>query len=141
MIRCVIVDTGPLTAFLDADDAWHSWAVERFKEFAGPLVTVEPVITEVLFLLRRDRNAQDRVLRMIATGALCTPFRLEAEADAVRRLHAKFHDLPMSLADACLVRLAELLDDHCICTLDSDFTIYRKNGNSAIPLIIPAARQ
>ena len=138
MIRCVIVDAGPLTAFLDADDAWHGWAVERFKEFAGPLLTVEPVITEVLFLLRSDRDAQDRVLRMIASGALHVPFRLEAEAEPVRRLHAKYHDLPMSLADACLVRLAELLGEHCICTLDADFTIYRKHGKSAINLIIPA---
>ena len=141
MIRCVIVDAGPLTAFLDADDSWHSWAVERFKEFVGPLLTVEPVITEVMFLLRSDPDAQDRVLHMIASGALRVPFRLEAEAGSVRRLHAKYHDLPMSLADACLVRLAELLDDHHICTLDSDFTIYRKHGKSAIRLIIAAERQ
>ena len=132
MIRCVIVDSGPLSAFMDADDAWHGWAVERFKEFEGPLVTVESVITEVLFLLRGDSTAQDRVLRMIASGALRVPFRLEAEAEPVRRLHAKYHDLPMSLADACLVRMAELLDEHQICTLDADFTIYRKHGKSAI---------
>ncbi len=141
MIRCVIVDTGPLAAFLDADDVWHEWAVERFKEFAGPLVTVEPVITELLFLLRSDHDAQDRVLRMIASGALRVPFRLEAEAEPVRRLHVKYHDLPMSLADACLVRMAELLDDHHICTLDADFTIYRKHGKSAIRLVIPPQRQ
>ncbi len=138
MIRGVIVDAGPLTAFLDADDAWHEWAVARFREFAGPLVTVEPVITEVLFLLRGDPDAQDRMLRMVSGGALRVPFRLETEAEAVRLLRAKYRDLPMSLADACLVRLAELLDDHRVCTLDSDFTVYRKHGKKPVPLVIPS---
>ncbi len=138
MIRGVIVDAGPLTAFLDADDAWHEWAVARFREFAGPLVTVEPVITEVLFLLRGDPDAQDRMLRMVSGGALRVTFRLETEAEAVRLLRAKYRDLPMSLADACLVRLAELLDDHRVCTLDSDFTVYRKHGKKPVPLVIPS---
>jgi predicted nucleic acid-binding protein len=78
---------------------------------------------------------------MLARGALRISFRLETEAEPVRRLHAKYRDLPMSLADASLVRLAELLEDHHICTLDADFTISRNRGNSAIQLIIPAERQ
>lgn len=60
------------------------------------------------------------------------------EAWDVRLLRAKYRDLPMSLADACLVRLAEMCDDHHVCTLDADFTIYRKHGRTPIPLIKPS---
>jgi uncharacterized protein len=137
VIRGVIVDAGPITAFLDAGDGWHPWALARFQEMEAPLLTVEPVLAEVSFLLRRNPAAQDDLLRMVAKGALRIPFRLEGEVEAVRLLRAKYQDLPMSLADACLVRLAELLDDHRVCTLDSDFTIYRKHGKTPIPLITP----
>jgi len=137
VIRWVIVDAGPLTALLDAGDAWHPWAVARFKEIAGPLVTVEAVIAEACFLLRRNPGAQEDLLQMVADGLLRIPFSLENEVESVRQLRAKYRDLPMSLADACLVRLAEVLGDHHVCTLDSDFRIYRKYGRTPIPLISP----
>jgi predicted nucleic acid-binding protein len=133
----VVVDTGPLTAFLDAGDAWHRWAVARFQEMEGPLVTVEPVLTEAGFLLQRNPGAQDDLLRMVAQGALKISFRLEDEAEAVRLLRSKYGDLPMSLADACLVRQAEMLGECRICTLDSDFRIYRKHGRTPLSLITP----
>lgn len=138
MIRWVIVDAGPLTAFMDAEDAWHSWAVKIFEEVEGPMLTVEPVIAEVMFLLKRYPNAQERLLRLLTARALQIPFHLEEEPEAVRLLHAKYRDLSMSLADACLVRLAEMCDDHHVCTLDADFTIYRKHGRAPIPLIKPS---
>lgn len=137
MIRRVIVDAGPLTAFFNADDARHHWAVATLRQMEGPLLTVEPALTEVMFLLKRHPDAQDRLMGWVAQGALRIPFRLEAEAEPVRLLSAKYCDLPMSLADACLVRLAEILDDHHVCTLDSDFTIYRKHGKTPISLITP----
>lgn len=49
----------------------------------------------------------------------------------------KYADTPMSFADACLVRMAELDDDAVVVTLDSDFTVYRKNGDQPIPLVTP----
>lgn len=137
MIRWVIVDAGPLTAFLNADDMRHHWAVEAFRQTEGPMLTVEPVLTEVMFLLKRHPDAQERLMGWVTKGALRIPFRLEEEAEPVRLLRAKYRDLPMSLADACLVRLAEMLDDHHVCTLDSDFTIYRMHGKTPIPLITP----
>lgn len=103
----------------------------------GPLLTVEPVLTEVMFLLKRHPVAQEKLLRMVTNRALLIPFRLEEESEAVGHLRAKYRDLPMSLADACLVRLAEMQEHHCVCTLDSDFTIYRKHGRTPIPLITP----
>jgi predicted nucleic acid-binding protein len=59
------------------------------------------------------------------------------ELAAVRRLVARYRDRPMSLADACLVRLAELFDEAEVITLDRDFSIYRKHGRQTIPLISP----
>lgn len=137
MIPWVIVDSGPLTAFMDADDSSHGWAVRQFREFSGPLLTVEPVITEVLFLLRRSAFVQDEVLKLVSEGFLRIPFQLTAECEAVRRLRAKYRERPMSLADACLVRLSEIFERHRVCTLDPDFAIYRRNGRDPIPLITP----
>ena len=136
-IRWVIVDTGPLTAFLDRSEAHHQWAVKQFKRIMGPLLTSEPVITEVLFLLRRHVAAQQEVLNLIARGALRIGFDLEEEIEAVRDLRGKYASVPMSLADASLVRMAEVHEGYHVCTLDSDFAIYRKHGRGEIPLITP----
>ncbi|HNG34544.1 MAG TPA: pilus assembly protein, partial [Blastocatellia bacterium] len=56
---------------------------------------------------------------------------------AVSKLLEKYADVPMSFADACLVRMSELYPDSAVFTLDSDFKIYRRNGRQAIPLIFP----
>jgi predicted nucleic acid-binding protein len=52
-------------------------------------------------------------------------------------LMRKYGDVPMSLADACLVRLAEIIPHSIVLTLDRDFTVYRKHGRQVIPLLIP----
>jgi predicted nucleic acid-binding protein len=65
-------------------------------------------------------------------GQLSCPFRLDEEADAVKRLLARYDDLPVSLTDACLVRMAELYDDSSVLTLDRDFSVYRKHGRQVI---------
>jgi len=135
--QLAITDTGPLVAFLDRRDAHHVWARERFAELRAPLLVCEPVLTEILFLLRRFPAAQDAVLSQVQAGRLQIAFSLASESEAVRRLLAKYADVPMSLADACLVRMAEIYGDHDVCTLDSDFRIYRKHGREPIGLIIP----
>jgi predicted nucleic acid-binding protein len=134
-----IVDAGPLVAFVDRRDAHHPWARERFRELKAPLLVCEPVLVETLFLLRRFPAAQDGILAQVQAGRLRIAFSLAAELEAVRLLLAKYADVPMSLADACLVRMAELHADHDIFTLDSDFQIYRKNGRDPITLIAPAS--
>jgi len=62
---------------------------------------------------------------------------LMTERGAVGRLLRKYADRPMSLADACLVRLAELNDTASVLTIDGDFAVYRKHGRRAIALISP----
>ena len=77
------------------------------------------------------------VLEMLARHVLSLPFRLEDHGRAVRALMRKYADVPMSLADACLVRLAEVTIHSTVLTLDRDFKVYRKHGRQVIPLIIP----
>ena len=68
---------------------------------------------------------------------LVCPFILADEVAQVRSLWKKYADVPMSLADACLVCMSEQYEHHSVCTLDSDFTIYRKRGREPISLIMP----
>ena len=134
----MILDTGPLVALLDAGDSAHAWTASQFRKITGPLLTCEPVLAEALYLLRSLRPAQEKILEWVERGVLLCPFRLAEEVAQVRVLWKKYADLPMSLADACLVRMSEKYDDHLLCTLDSDFTVYRRHGREPIPLIIPS---
>ncbi len=137
MTRRVIVDTGPLVAFLDRREAHHDWIAEQARTLALPWLLCEAVLAESWRLLRRLPVAQDALLEMVETGLLKVEFALSEEIGPVRLLRQKYRDIPMSLADACLVRMAEKFDDYALCTLDSDFTVYRKHGRQPIPLITP----
>jgi predicted nucleic acid-binding protein len=95
-------------------------------------------VAEACYLLRGFPAAEDALLRMIEENLLQVPFAIRAEASRVRALRLKYRDVPMSLADACLVRMAELVDGSTVCTLDDDFAVYRKSGRRAIPLLTPA---
>jgi len=64
-------------------------------------------------------------------------FRLEPESESVAALMRRYADLPMSLADACLVRMSELNRDCRVLTTDSDFKLYRRFGRQVIPLLCP----
>jgi len=135
--RQVIVDTGPLVAFLVADDQHHAWAAERFRELPAPLWTCEPVLTETFHLLRKLRGGGRRFFELLASGLLAVEFELVAEHAALARLVAKYADLPMSLADACLVRMVERHPGAIVFTVDRHFAIYRQQGRRQIPTIMP----
>jgi uncharacterized protein len=134
-----IVDTGPLVAFLDRAERHHRWAAERVAGLEPPLLVCEPVVAEAMYLLARLPKAQDALFALLENGALKIAFRIDEHVPALRRLHQKYRDMPMSLADSCIVRMAELNERHLVFTLDSDFSIYRKNGRVPIALIHPAA--
>lgn len=135
--RDAIVDTGPLVAFLDADEQHHAWAVAAFRRFRAPLVTCEAVLAETMHLVRTSPEAQDKILEWIGRGALTVGLDVATDSAALRRLMRKYRDVPMSFADACVVRMAETLGGHTVCTLDADFRVYRKDGGAAIALAIP----
>src|SRR5215467_10220629 len=135
-----IVDTGPLVALFDRAEQHHDWVAERFKELDAPLLVCEPVLAEAMYLLARYPKAQDAVLELIQNGALSVAFRIDEHIDGLRKLLQKYTDTPMSLADACIVRMSEIHVRHAVLTLDSDFLIYRKHGRTSLPLIHPAAQ-
>jgi uncharacterized protein len=135
-----IVDTGPLVAFFDRAERHHKWSAERFDDLDAPLLVCEPVLAEAMYLLARYSRAQDALLDLIQNGALSLAFRLDEHIDPVRKLLWKYRDTPMSLADACIVRMSEIHDRHAVLTLDSDFLIYRKHGRASLTLMHPAAR-
>jgi len=133
----VIVDTGPLVAYLDRSDRDHNWAKETLMEITQPLLTCEAVIAEALFLLRRGGIEADGLLNMIKRGLLLPEFRLSEEIGAIQQLMKTYRNIPMSLADACLVRMAEVHESSKVMTLDSDFVVYRKSRRKVIPLLYP----
>jgi predicted nucleic acid-binding protein len=137
--RAAIADTGPLVAYFDRAERNHAWAVERMRELEPPLLVCEPVLVEAMHLLADLPKAQDAVLALLETGVLRVALHVEEHVPALRALHRKYHDRPMSLADACIVRMAELFDEHHVLTLDSDFSVYRKHGRRPLELIQPQA--
>jgi len=132
----VLVDTGPLEAYLSRRERRHRWAVEQFETLDLPFVTCEAVLSEACFIIARNRQPPERVLETMARGVVQIGLRLGDELPAIRALMRRYANVPMSLADACLVRLAELTDLP-ICTLDRDFAIYRANRSRPLTLITP----
>lgn len=137
MSASLLVDTGPLVALLSERDRHHEWAKQAFAGSSIPARTCEAVLSEAWHLLRLTRRGQSALLELVERGLVSLDFTLAAELVAVSRLVTRYRDRPMSLADACLVRMAELYDEAAVLTLDEDFTIYRKNGRQVIPLVAP----
>jgi predicted nucleic acid-binding protein len=135
--RTVILDTGPLVALVDAHDKDHEWSVAQWGQIEPPLLTCESVISEACFLLGQTHTGGGPVFEMLARRALSSSFQLDEHIIQVRALLKKYADVPMSVADACLVRMAELTAHSTVLTLDHDFRIYRKHGRQVIPLLTP----
>lgn len=132
-----IVDTGPLVAFFDRAERHHRWVVDRVEELEPPLLVCEAVLTEAAYLLAPYSTGRDVLFELLQNGALSLAFRIEEHIGTLRGMLAKYSDTPMSLADACIVRMAEIHERHSVLTLDSDFSIYRKNGRAPLTLIHP----
>lgn len=135
-----LLDTGPCSAllsFLAAGLEHHSWAVEQWKALRPPLLTCEPVLTEAAFLLKREGRDADALFAMLERGIIRIAISLEGEQADLRALMRRYRNRPMSLADACLVRLSEIHSAAEVLTMDSDFRIYRRHGNKVIPVRMP----
>jgi predicted nucleic acid-binding protein len=136
-VTSVIVDTGPLVALLNRRERHHTWASKVMDTIEPPIFTCDPVLSEACFLLQDTDGGQDAVLELLARGIVRSDFRVAAEIDSLRALMKKFANVPMSLADACLVRMTELDQKSVVLTLDSDFAIYRRNRRQVVPTISP----
>ena len=111
--------------------------VERIEALDPPLLVCEPVLAETMHLIARFPRAQDALFGLLENGALKIALRIEEHIPALHKLHQKYRDRPMSLADACIVRMAEIYEQHAILTLDADFSVYRKHGRVSLALIYP----
>lgn len=123
-------------SLLAADVEYHAWAVDQWKELRPPLLTCEPVLTEASFLLRREDRDADSLFTLLESGVIRTAIAERDQAD-LRVLMRRYRSRPMSLADACLVRLSEIHRAAEVVTLDADFKIYRRHGNKVIPVRMP----
>ena len=124
-MKATLLDTGVIVALLDRAARHHVQCVETVSDLIGPLVTCESAVAEACYLLRGTPGAPEAILENVANGVFQTPVRLADRASAVGKLLRKYRDVPMSLADACLVDLADRMDTGQILTLDRDFAIYQ----------------
>ena len=122
---------------MSKSDKFHQWAKVELSKINPPLLTCEAVVVESCFLLKSTYGVVDLIFSLLRTKQITIPFSLTNEMAEVEVLMKRYENVPMSLADACLVRMSELISGSLILTLDSDFRIYRKNRNEAIDLIIP----
>lgn len=137
MKRSVLLDTGPLLALINARDHYHDWVQAEFADIEPPLLTCEAVLTEACFLARREFGSVDALLGVFTTGVVRLSFSLEQNWSEVTALIRQYTDMPMSLADACLVRMSELVSNGTVLTLDSDFRVYRRHRRQKIPVRMP----
>ncbi len=137
MDASVVVDTGPIVAMLDADEANHDWVMSQVQRLRAPLVTCEAVLTEAAFLMSRAGVDTSVVPQLVTRGFVTVAKLFDDDAAQIVRLMARYRNVPMSLTDACLVKLVERTPNATLFTLDSDFSIYRQKGRRLIPLLSP----
>jgi uncharacterized protein len=133
----VIIDAGPIYAFLDRDEKHHDWVCAQFREIRGQLLTCDAVLSEVCFLLERSKSDISGLREMVRRKVLLSGFQSLRCLDRALDLMAVYRKIPMSLADACLVVMIEQNPGSALFTLDRDFTIYRQHSRRLIPLIAP----
>ena len=132
-----VVDTGPLVAVLNANDAHHAWAREVFGKLSPPVFTCEAVLSEAQFLLQEQGGDPLAVLVWVQQGVISLAFDAASEIERLLALQRSYRNLPMDFADACLVRMTEIHERSSVLTTDSHFRIYRRNGRQIIPLRAP----
>lgn len=133
----IILDTGPIVAFLNKRDRYFIWANETFNLLEPPLYSCEAVISEACFLLRNLEGGSTAVAELIERELVVMDFGLSREIQAVKKLMSKYANVPMSLADACLIRMAEIEKNSQIITLDQDFNVYRRFDRQQVPVLMP----
>ena len=132
----LLVDAGFLVALLSRRDSHHPWAVTQATQYAPPWRTSEAVLSEAFHLL--GARGIPVLSALLQRRAVLPNFVLNDDLESVLKLLRKYADVPMSLADACLVRMTETLSDPLVLTTDSDFRIYRRHSRQVIPCVMPS---
>lgn len=134
MDKSIVVDAGFLVALLDRRDSHHNWAVTQAVRFRPPWHTCEAVLVEAFYLLHPHTTP---LVSLLLRGETKVAFELGRDLEPVLALMRKYADVPMSLADACLVRMTEIQRDPVVLTTDLDFAIYRRHGRQVVPCVTP----
>jgi predicted nucleic acid-binding protein len=139
MSRRVLVDAGPIAALLDRRDVHHEWAKEQIAQLRHPLVTCEAVLSEAFVLLASIRAGIETLGGLLRDQLVRVDpnFSFYDHLDKILENIERYKDVPMSFADACLVRMTEIERDSLVFTTDRDFLTYRRNRRERIPLIGP----
>lgn len=135
MAASVLVDASFLVALLSRDDAHHGWAAALSQRFPPAWKTCEAALSEAFHLL--GIRGTGALAALLHRRAVTVPFHLSEDVPAVLRLMQKYSNVPMSFADACLVRMTEMVADPVLLTTDADFRIYRRHSRRAIPCEMP----
>jgi hypothetical protein len=131
----VIADSSALVALVRYDDQYHSWLDANVDALPTPWLTCEPALTEALHLV--GNKGSPAIKELLRRGAILCSFDLGDQLEPVLDLMDKYVDVPMSLADACLVRMTETLPDPMVITTDADFKIYRRHSRQIVPCLMP----
>ena len=121
----ILVDAGPLIALIHADDQQHERCKEVFDSLREPMGTVWSALAEAVYLLSFSWRAQGAFWEMMETEAVLILALDHTDVPRMTELMRTYRDLPMDLADAALVRVAEREKLRRIFTLDRrDFEVY-----------------
>jgi uncharacterized protein len=135
MAGSVLVDAGFIVALLSRRDAHHAWAAAQAPRLAPPWSTCEAALSESFHLL--GAIGAPSVSALLTRRCVRVAFALANDLQPVLKLMHKYSDVPISLADACLVRMSETVADPVVLTTDADFRIYRRHGRGVIPCVMP----
>lgn len=135
MAASVLVDAGFLVALLTRRDSNHRWAQAETAKYPPQWATCEAALSEAFYLL--GPKGTPALVALMQRGAVACTFTLGDNFEPVLALMDKYSDVPISLADACLVRMTETLPKPTLLTTDSDFRIYRRHSRQAIPCVLP----
>ncbi len=131
----VIADSSALVALVRHDDQHHRWLNAHIDALPPPWRTCEAALSETFHLV--GERGVPKIKEMLRRGAVVLSFNLGDELEPVLALMDKYADVPMSLADACLVRMSETLPDPVVLTTDADFKIYRRHSRQVVPCLLP----
>ena len=135
MAGSVLVDAGFIVALLSVRDTHHDWAVARATDHPPPWSSCEVALSEAFHLV--GAPGVSSLAALLDRGSLRPAFDLASHLPPVLRLMRKYADVPMSLADACLVRMTEVFAEPTLLTTDSDFRVYRRHSRHVVPCVTP----
>jgi len=135
MAASLIVDASFLVTLLSRRESNHHWADTQALHYPPPWNTCEAAISETFYLLSAPGAVA--FAHLLSRGTITTSFHFDETIEPILGLMQKYADVPMSFADACLVRMTETMANPLLLTTDNDYRIYRRHSRQIIPSVMP----